>query len=32
MLSYGAWQYWWVAALLLAVVTARQVGTGMRAG
>ena len=25
MLSYGAWQYWWVAALLLACLAARQI-------
>ncbi|MDB5415120.1 MAG: hypothetical protein JWR10_3455 [Rubritepida sp.] len=26
MLSYGAWQYWWVAGLLLAAVTVASVG------
>jgi hypothetical protein len=24
MLSYGAWQYWWVSGLLLAAVTATR--------
>jgi hypothetical protein len=28
MLSYGAWQYWWVAALLLAALASRAIETG----
>jgi len=31
MLSYGAWQYWWVAAMLLAIVASRAVGPPARA-
>lgn len=29
MLSYGAWQYWWVSGLLLAAVTAQAMMKGM---
>lgn len=30
MLSYGAWQYWWVSGLLLAAVTAGVLAPGRR--